>query len=1158
MDFRILGPLEVVAPDGPVSFGGAKQRALLAILLLRRGEVISTDRLIDALWGEQPPDTARKALQVHVSQLRKALGPSLVRTRPPGYVLELGSHALDLDRFRRLHDEARSAAESDPARAAELLADALALWRGAPLADLTYAPFAQADIGRLDEMRIAAIEDRLAAALALGRHSELIGELEHLVAAHRHREKLRAQLMLALYRSGRQAEALDAFRDVRSVLTGELGIEPGRELRELHQAILGQDPALDSPPAVAVAAPRASDTFVGRERELTDLGAALDDALAGRGRIVLVSGEPGIGKSRLADELIATARGRGAHVLTGRCWEAGGAPAYWPWVQALRAYVGAADPEALRAQVGRDAPDLATVLPELRELLPELADADVPAAEGARFRLLESIASFLGAAASAEPLALVLDDLHAADAASLLLLRFVATQVAGARVLIVGCYRETEVGPDLAEALAELAREPAVRRIALKGLTEPDTRRLLELIAVPGPGDDLAPQVQAETQGNPLFATEIARLLAAEGPRAGDAGRLPIPDGVKEAIRRRLQRQSGECRELLTVASVVGREFDPDVVAGPSGLAEDDVARILDEAAAARLVEAVPDARGRLRFSHILVRDVLYEDLPAPRRFRLHRAVGDALEAHFGSHPDPHLAELAHHYLEGGTAVAAKAVGYAGRAGDRAAAQHGYEEAARHYTNALRVLEVSGGGDATRTCELLLVLGEVLSRAGSGQEARRALQSAAELAEQAGRPDQLARAALALGGRFAWARASTDPALVPLLERALAAVGSSDPPTRVRLLARLAAALRDEPLRERRTRLAEEALAIAGDLDDPAILAIALEGHWVAIEGPDVVGGALPMGEKLIAIGEQTGDRERVFAGHDHRFHNFWQLADRAGVEVELDAIGTLADELRQPAQRWHAGTGRTMLALMEGRFEAAEQLIAETLALGERAQSWNALVSQRLALFVLRRAQGRLAELEEVIARSVREYPALIRFRCALAHLYAELGREQDARAALQALLSRDLAHEHFDAEWVFSLSLLADPCAFIADATAAAKLYSLLLPYERLYAQAPVEASFGAVARGLGVLATAVDRLDAAEHHFEIAIDTERSMRARPWEAHAKHDFAAMLLVRGAADDSGRARALLDEARATYRELGMDTWAARTEVLGRPRAPA
>ena len=276
-------------------------------------------------------------------------------------------------------------------------------------------------------------------------------------------------------------------------------------------------------------------------------------------------------------------------------------------------------------------------------------------------------------------------------------------------------------------------------------------------------------------------------------------------------------------------------------------------------------------------------------------------------------------------------------------------------------------------------------------------------------------------------------------------------------------------------------------------------------------------------------------------------------LAIAPGVEVELDALSTLADELRQPAQRWHVGTGRTMLALMEGDFERAEQLIGETLALGQRSESWNAVVTQRLALFVLRRAQGRLVELEGTIRRSVHEYPALLRFRCALAHVYGELGREQDCRAAFDELLSHDLGRHHVGAEWLFSMCLLPDPCGFLGDEDAAAKLHSLLLPYEHLYAQAPVEAVFGSLARGLGVLATTQGRFDDAERHFERAIEMERRMGARPWLAHAQHDQAAMRLARGGPGDRQRARSLLADAVRAYGDLGMETWAARATALVR-----
>jgi DNA-binding SARP family transcriptional activator/tetratricopeptide (TPR) repeat protein len=1147
VEFRVLGPLEAVIDGTPVKLGPPQQRALLALLLLNANEVVSRDRIVDELWGERPPATAAKLVQVYVSALRKVLGRDVLVTRPPGYLLQVEPGALDLDRVRRHLDAGGAAlAAGASAAAAEHFGEALGLWRGPALADFAFAPFARAQIGRLDELRLEALSDRIEADLQLGR-SDVVGQLETLIAEHPLRERLRGQLMLALYRSGRQADALAAYQDARRALVGELGIEPGRDLRDLEQAILRQDPRLDRP-APEPQAVRSRSGFVGREPELAALVGALDDALAGSGRLALVAGEPGIGKSRLAEELEDHARQRGARVCVGRCWEAGGAPAYWPWVQALRAYIRDSEPDALRAQLGDRGPELGAILPEVRRFLPDLPESPPPDSEGARFRLLDSVAGFLRTAASDGPVVVGLDDLHAADAPSLLLLRFVAGQLDGAPILIVGCYRDTEVGPELAETLAELAREPAMVRVTLRGLNGSDTSRLLTLTMDDAPADELAAEVHAETQGNPLFAKEIGRLLAAEGETA--PGRLPIPQGVLEAIGRRLQRQSDRCREVLAVASVVGREFDPDVIGRVSGLQEEVLFTALDEAAEAGLVGAVPEASGRLCFSHILVRDALYEDLPAPRRPRLHRAIGEALEAIYAGNLEPHLSELARHYREAGPSVADKAIDYAQRAGDRAASQYGYEEAARCYAGGLEMLETARSGDTDRTCELLLSLGEVLSRAGSDAEARQALRQAADLAEEAGRPDQLARSALEYGGRFGWERASIDPFYVPLLERALAAVGTDDSSARVRLLARLAAARRDDARRDRRLAVAAEAVEMAERIGDPATLALALEGQLVAIEGPDELarGAGIPATERMIELGERIGDRERVFVGHEHRLHGFWMLGDRAAVEVELDALADLAAELRQPAQRWHIGTGRTMLALMEGRFDDAERLVEETLLLGQRAQSWNAVVSQRVALFVLRREQGRLAELADTIRRSVHEYPALVRFRCALAHLDAELGGEEEARAIIDDLLARDLEVEYRDHEWAFSMALLANPCASVADERAAARLYSLLLPFAHVYAMAPVEGVFGAVARGLGVLATALGRYDDAERHLLAAIDLERRMGGRPWLAHGQHDLAAMLLARG---DPDRARPHLDDALNAYQELGMETWAARASAL-------
>src|SRR4051794_15565654 len=447
VELRILGALEVSANGHEVPVRAAKQRELLGILLLHPGEVVSRDRLVDALWGERPPETATKALQVHISQLRKA--SVAIETRAPGYLLRVEDDALDAARFERLAREGAGAlAAGEAERASALLAEGLALWRGPPLADLAYASFAQPEIARLEELRLAALEDRVEADLALGR--AVAGELEALVAQHPWRERLRRQLMLALYRAGRQAEALEAYRETRRVLVDELGIEPSPELQELERAILMQDPAL------AATARGEPDDFVGRGRELDLLGARLDDAMAGRGSLVLLAGEAGIGKSRLCAELASRAAARGARVLTGRCWEAGGAPAFWPWIDALR-----------------------TGAPDAAQLLSDVAAPAGDDPEAARFRLFDGVAGQVQAAAGQRPVLLVLDDVHAADAPSLLLLRFLAQRLGDARLLVVAAYRDDEVGPDHPLAIDDLLRSPRAHRVALRGLERADAERYL-------------------------------------------------------------------------------------------------------------------------------------------------------------------------------------------------------------------------------------------------------------------------------------------------------------------------------------------------------------------------------------------------------------------------------------------------------------------------------------------------------------------------------------------------------------------------------------------------------------------------------------------------------------------------------------------------------
>ena len=1173
MDIQVLGPLEASVDGRPVRLGGAKPRALLAMLALNAGSTVSTERLINGLWGEQPPATATKLVQVYVSHLRRTLaaggdGAAIV-TRGRGYALRVDPDAVDASKFERL------VARGEPR-------EALALWRGPPLDDVADEPFAAAEIRRLEELRLAAVELAIERDLDAGRHRDVVAELDGLVAGEPLRERLHAQRMLALYRCGRQAEALAAYRQARAALVDTIGVEPGPELRRLHEAILRQDASLEPAAAEAVEPPprldartplvsrepprrpdEASSTrsaaetpggaFVGREHELAELVAGLDDAFAGRGRLFLLVGEPGIGKSRLAEELIASARARGARVLVGRCWEAGGAPAYWPWVQSLRAYVRDSETAALRMQLGAGAADLAQILPELRAHFSDLTEPLSLEPERARFRLFDATAEFLRNASESRPIVLVLDDLHAADVPSLLLLRFLARELGSTRMLVLGAYRDVDPipGESLTEMLAEVAREPVTRRLSLGGLSERELAEYVELTASGIASAELVATLGEETEGNPLFVGEIVRLLSIEGVRSGSAAdvRLAIPDSIREVIARRLTHLSEECNRVLVLASVIGREIALDALALLARVSEDELLDMLDEAMAARVVSDVPGLPGRLRFAHVLIRDTLYEGLTSARRVRLHRQAVEAFGALYRDEPGPHLAELAHHSIAGRDFDSG--LRYARRAGDRGLALLAYEESARLYAVALDALGLADASNEEERCELLVMLGEAEARAGNTPAAKKAFLDAAGLAQRLGVARELARAAAGYGGRIVWGRAGEDDRLVPLLEQGLAAIGEDDVELRARLLARLAGALRDEHSRDRRDALSREAVEVARRTQNPAALGYALDGRAAAIVAPDTVAECLSLGSELCEVAKRNTDSERVMAGHFHRIIAQLQVGDVRGAEVDLVAASRIAHELRQPAHLWQACGVQAMLALAAGRLTEADELIAQALALGERAQRGAAIPVYRVQRYTLCDFQGSPEAVEPAICDLVAEHPARPVFRCVLVHLHARLGRLPDAKRGLGELARDNFSALPFDQEWGYGMSLLAETSGLLGHTDSAASLYRLLLPWAALNVVNQAEGIRGSLARYLGLLATTTGRTEEATLHFEDALAMNAQMGARPWLAHTQNDYARMLLARNGPGDRGRAKELVDAALATYRDLNMNPYVASAATL-------
>ena len=490
------------------------------------------------------------------------------------------------------------------------------------------------------------------------------------------------------------SERPDSAADVLAALDNidpTVSAETARPVEEAH--------ALDS---------LAGGVFVGRQREMGELKAALEDALSGRGRLITLVGEPGIGKTRTAQELATYAGMRSAQVLWGRCYDEQGMPPYWPWVQAIRSYVREREPDQLRSEMGAGAADIAEVVSDVRERLPDLnPPPQFGSPEQARFRLFDSITSFLKTASQRQPLVLVLDDLHWADQPSLLLLQFVARELGNSRLLLMGTYRDVELNRQhpLAETLAELTRERLFQRVLLRGFGQQDVARFIEVVAGVDPPSGLAEAVHGQTEGNPLFVTEVVRLLVQEGELnqesvAKDSWTVRIPEGVREVIGRRLNRLSQRCNETLTIASVIGREFElGQLTPLIEDISEDRLLEVLEEALSDRVIEELPQAVGRYQFTHALIQETLTEELTLTRRVRLHARIAEALEALYGDNAETHAAELAHHFAQAeAVAGSNKLVHYSLLAGERALAAYAWEEAQAHLERALAAKGVSAEG----------------------------------------------------------------------------------------------------------------------------------------------------------------------------------------------------------------------------------------------------------------------------------------------------------------------------------------------------------------------------------------------------------------------------------------------------------------------------
>jgi DNA-binding NarL/FixJ family response regulator len=888
----------------------------------------------------------------------------------------------------------------------------------------------------------------------------------------------------------------------------------------------------------------------------------------GEGRVVLVSGEPGIGKTRLLGELAARARTVGWTDFAGRADEAEGMPPYLPWIEVLRALVRRYAPDELRRHLGDDAATVALLVPELVHQFPDLSVRATPVPEYERYTLFESVVRVLLAIArspaSPAGLLLVLDDLHQADAATVALLRHLARRLEDAPVLVVGAYRDADLRADhmLAGVLADLQRERLGQQLALTSLSTDDVALLIDAIAGPA-APAVVQAIHAETEGNPFFVEELLHHLQAAGYDLMDLrtamAEWGLPQGVRHVVDHRLAGLHPETNHLLRIGAVLGDRWTLELLATVSELEFEPLVAALDEAVRTQLLR---EEGNGYRFTHALIRRALYDGLPLPFRQRFHLRTARAMEAVVTGDRTSHVTVLAAHYHRAGSAGLEPALQYAQEAARAARAVYAWDEEADQWQAAVDLQARLNRTDQAERCELLLALAEAHVRAGARDRGLAGFRQAAALARTHALARLLARALLGQVEELSRMGLNTGRAVdaseqpVALLEEALGAVSGNDSALHARVLARLAVELYMSGDVERSMRRGDAALAMARRLDDPLTLAAVLvtihKTHW----GPGGLSARLALTEELLALADVTGEPHIALSALNARRSDLIETGDLAAVDAAMTDYAQLVEDCRRPPAHLHAvAVQRAMRAILAGRLTDAEPLVYEARTVGLRVQCPDTVGCFQGQFALLRRLQGRLEDLDTEGQRALEAAPHPWMFCAGRSQFYSEVGNGTAARREFEHAAANDFAAVPRRVTWLRGLShhvQLADVCAFLGDAPRAATLYAWLLPYAGQSVVAGTAVTcVGAVDRSLGLLAAVLGNRPAAVAHFEAALAMNARLGARPWLAHTQRQYAQLLASSRGRGDRRRARQLLSAAFTHYAELGMDAYAARTQAL-------
>jgi class 3 adenylate cyclase/tetratricopeptide (TPR) repeat protein len=908
------------------------------------------------------------------------------------------------------------------------------------------------------------------------------------------------------------------------------------------------EPAVDArsplPPALAAEGPV---DFIGRSGELARLESAWKEAVEGQRRVVLVTGEPGIGKTRLMAELGRRIHAEGATVLYGGNDEDLGVP-YQPWLDALGRLIEQAGAEVLDAVSPTRFADLGRVVPQAAERAGGAPPTPATDPETERYLFYSAVVALLGAAAAEAPVLFVLDDLQWSDTPTLQLLRFVVAAPESSHLLIAGTYRDSDLGATspLTDAVAKLHRVAGVEELRLRGLDDRDIVAMMEAAAgqaMNEAGLAMAHTLYREADGNPFFTWELMRHLTETGAVAQqpsgtwvarqDMGEVSLPTSIRAVIGERLGRLGDDAQRALDLAAVAGREFELGIVAAALDADVDNVLDCLERAQAAGLIANV--ASERFIFSHALVARTIYADLTPARRARAHRQLAETMES-LGL-ADTRVIELARHWTAAVTpADSAKALAYVQRAGDEALAALAPDEAAGSYRQALSLLGQLPSPDESLRCELLVCLGDAQRQAGD-PGFRDTVVEAARLAQSLGDTDRLVRAALTDYQRGY--PASRDPDRVEMLEAALAGVPDGDSTARARLLSKLSyECIFADP--RRAADLASEGYAMARRLGDPATVVEATIRSSPRARHFDTADFHFHYWDRealdeATAMAEQLGDPAVLFSALYVGIQAEMQVGNLAEADGRLARIVALAEEVGQPDLQWIATYQRADRALLAGDAAAAEPLVEAAYESGRETGQPGAGTIYAAGMQSVRWHQGRHAEVASLLAEAAAADPDLGVLRVGV-----EAPREQ-ASSAGESIddLAASIARAPQDGSWDLSMTIFAERAARLQAAAVAASLYELLVPLDGMFTYA-TGICRGPIAHYLGILATVLERYDDAESHFVDAVELNERLQAPFHLARTQVEWARMLVERAKPGDRDRARDLLETARSTANRYG------------------